>query len=153
MQNIKKTLEGIRKEAAETLTPGKARAVWNHCDRIDLTMRKASPAVGSAITAKRKPNKYGINPATGKPFLAQWDVIFHYLTEKPGRTITQREASADFGFSDLAGVIRRIEDRTGIRAARREINVPTRYGGVTGVKQYWIDLQEAKKETAKQITR
>ena len=88
---------------------------------------------------KAKRNNYGINPRTGEPFKAQWEVLHYYLTEKPGRTITQLEATVDFGFTDLAGVILRMYEHTGIRAARRWIVVPTRYNGAVQVKQYWIE--------------
>lgn len=86
---------------------------------------------------KRK-NNYGINPSTGKAFKAQWEVLLHYL-KVPGRKITQAQASADFGFTDLAGIVRRIEEHTGIRLARKLIEVKTRYGGITQVKQYWYE--------------
>ena len=88
---------------------------------------------------KKRKNNYGLNPDTGKPFRAQWEVLYHYLKSKSGRTITQAEATIDFGFSDLAGVVKRIEEHTGVRAGRRWIDVPTRYGGIVSVKQYWIE--------------
>jgi hypothetical protein len=136
MEEIKTTLESIRTAAERRLTPGKARAVGNYCDRIDLYLRRASPAVSTGTGCKR--NQYGTNPRTGKSFRAQWELLLYYLTEKPGRTITQAEATRLLGFTDLAGVIKRIEENTGIRADRREIVVPTRYNGATRVKQYWI---------------
>lgn len=76
---------------------------------------------------------------TGKPFKAQWEVIYEYLREKPGRTITQGEATQDFGFTRLAAIIKDIEYRVGVTPARRKIVVPTRYGGKVEVSQYWIE--------------
>lgn len=90
---------------------------------------------------KAKRNNYGINPRTGEPFKAQWEVLHYYLTERKGRSITQAEATTDFGFTDLAGVIRRIYEHTGIYANRRWISVKTRYNGVVQVKQYWIEQE------------
>ena len=91
------------------------------------------------IMSAKKRNNYGTNPSTGKPFRAQWEVIYEYLREKPGRTITQGEATQDFGFTRLAAIIKDIEYRVGVTAARRKIVVPTRYGGKVEVSQYWIE--------------
>jgi len=86
----------------------------------------------------RRRNDYGTNPDTGKPFRAQWEVILHYLREKPGRTITQGSAWIEFGFSRLSALVYTIRKRTGIDLHRRRIEVPTRYNGRVSVTQYFI---------------
>lgn len=92
----------------------------------------------------RRNNNYGTNPSTGEPFRAQWEVIYEYLREKPGRKITSGEAINEFGFTRLSAIIYTIRERTGITPARRSIDVPTRYGGLVTVTQYWIEVEEGK---------
>lgn len=88
--------------------------------------------------AQRKKNNYGISPVTGKPFRSQWEVIYHYLTERPGHSITSLEAIHEFGFTRLSAIIYTIRERTGVEAARCKTVVPTRYGGAVEVTRYWI---------------
>lgn len=92
----------------------------------------------------RRNNYYGINPATGEPFKAQWEVIYQYLREKRGRKITSGQAINDFGFTRLSAIIYTIRERTGITPARRSIDVPTRYGGLVSVTEYWLEMEEGK---------
>lgn len=84
-------------------------------------------------------NDYGINPETGKPFRAQWEVIYQYLREKPGRTITQGDAWVEFGFSRLSAIVYAIRKRLGVTLRRRSIEVPTRYNGRVTVTEYYLD--------------
>ena len=88
---------------------------------------------------KEKKNNYGINPATGEQFAAQWEVIDQYLKE--GHRITTREAANEFGFTRLSDIIYKIEKHTGRVAARRTLVVPTRYGGTARCAEYWYEKE------------
>lgn len=76
--------------------------------------------------------------ADGTEMTAQWQVILYYLTEHPGEKITSWWAIREFGFTRLSGVVKQIEERTGIVLARRRREVITRYGAKTFVTEYWL---------------
>lgn len=69
---------------------------------------------------------------------AQWQVILYYLSEHPDEKITSWWAIREFGFTRLSGVVKQIEERTGIVLARRRQEVITRYGAKTFVTEYWL---------------
>lgn len=87
---------------------------------------------------KRKKNNYGINPATGKRFNAQWEVILQYLRENPQKGITSLEAIHEFGFTRLSAIVWQIKRRADIELPRAKVIVPTRYGGAVEVTRYWL---------------
>ena len=74
----------------------------------------------------------------GKELKTQWETILYYVREE-GKRITQWQAIEQFGFTDLAGIVKKIEYRTGIVLRRRKFLVGTRYGATTFVTQYWYD--------------
>ena len=74
----------------------------------------------------------------GKELKTQWETILYYVREE-GKRITQWQAIEQFGFTDLAGIVKKIEYRTGIVLRRRKFSVGTRYGATTFVTQYWYE--------------
>ena len=86
---------------------------------------------------------YG-HKADGTALKTQWETILYLLQSEPGRTIRQWEATKDFGFTDLAGIVKKIHYRTGIFLKRRDVQVKTRYGGTTYVTEYWYEDENAK---------
>lgn len=88
--------------------------------------------------------KYGFR-ADGSELLTQWDTILYHLYTT-GERITQWQASRDFGFTDLAGIVKRLEEHHGITLHRRRIEVTTRYGATTFINEYWLD--PADRDTA-----
>lgn len=77
--------------------------------------------------------------ADGSELKTQWETILYYLQSNPGKTISQWEATKEFGFTDLAGIVKKIHYRTGIFLNRKEVQVKTRYGGTTYITQYWFE--------------
>ena len=82
--------------------------------------------------------------ADGTALKTQWETILYLLQSEPGRTIRQWEATKDFGFTDLAGIVKKIHYRTGIFLKRRDVQVKTRYGGTTYVTEYWYEDENAE---------
>lgn len=78
----------------------------------------------------------------GTPLKSQWETILYFLQSTPGAKITQWQAIQEFGFTRLSALVKLIEQRKGITLQRRRIEVKTRYGGTTWVKEYWLDEEQ-----------
>ena len=73
----------------------------------------------------------------GKDLKTQWETILNFVKE--GHRITQWQAYEEFGFTDLAGIVKKIHYHTGIFLKRRNLEKTTRYGGKTLITEYWYD--------------
>ena len=117
-------LAEIRKLARE-LPSGQRDAIINKCNRVQLLTER-----------------YRKTSDTPDPDLYenQRQIVLKWLLD--GHTITSKQAIEMFGITRLSAVIFQIEKATGKAPNRRNIFVPTRYGGRVRVTEYWIDKDE-----------
>ena len=121
MTDLKYTLDGIRKDASQALKPGKARAVSNYCDRINLWMRRAENEMQPA-------QKYNATQA-----------IYNALCN--GRHLSQLNCR-EFQIEDMRTPVSHMRDRidaAGLKLCKRRFPSP-----VTGASlcEYWCEKKE-----------
>ena len=120
-------LSEIRRLARE-LPSGQRDAIINKCNRLQSRLDRGrippdfDPAEDTAVHGTQR------------------QVILDWLNK--GNTITSKQAIDMFGITRLSAVIMQIEMATGKAPNRRDIIVPTRYGGSVRVRQYWIEQEE-----------
>lgn len=81
---------------------------------------------------------YGMT-ADGRVLKTQWETILYYLQSNKGASISSWEAIKEFGFTRLSGIVKEIEYHTGIRLARRDERVKTRFGATVYFTRYWYE--------------
>ena len=98
---------------------------------------------------------YGYSSFDGTPLRTQKEVVRDYFLHNTGRAnaLSHTGCEVKFGFKRLSALVFDIEKEDGITISREEIQVPTRYEGITSRPTfYWVerDVAQAYLQSKKQ---
>lgn len=94
--------------------------------------------------AKNKIYGFGYD---GKPLRTQKEVVRNYFITNTGKinALSHTGCEVKFGFKRLSAIVFDIEKEDGITVSREEMEVPTRYEGITSRPTfYWVEKEEAE---------